>query len=431
MILEYSVKNYTVFKETARLSFVASNYDKSTLEQENIQHVEEKNLRILKTGVIYGANGSGKTKLFESLAFFKKFVLGSSKEGQIGEEIPTKPFQLSEATRNEPSEFEIIFLHNQAIFRYGFEVTRKQVLSEWLFFKPKDREYQIFYRDSVEHTVQMHEKYFKKGSLLHSENMVRDNALMLSVAAQFNDELCSSVVQWFQNELTILFSFNESAYAGYTVRMNEQPLFHQRLMNLMKIADFAILDIQSRKLDSSGISQALSADTTMETVHHMYDHNNTIVGRTVFSLSEDESNGTQKFFSLSGPIIDALEHGKTLVIDEFDARLHPNLVLALYSLFNNPSFNMKGAQLIITVQNTIILQSDLLRKDQIWFVDKDNVESSHLYALSEFKSVLVRKSENFESNYLQGKYGAVPYLNLFKQFGEVASEQEKPWPQEK
>lgn len=195
------------------MSFVASNYDKMTLELENVEHVPQRRLRFLRTAVVYGANASGKTKLFESLAFFRKFVLDSSKESQIGEAIPAKPFLLCEATINEPSEFEIIFFHDQAIFRYGFEATRKQVLSEWLFYKSEGREHQIFYRDTIDHTLQTHAKYFKKGNLLRSENLVRDNALMLSVAAQFNDTLCSSVVQWFQHGVAVLSGLGDYDYA--------------------------------------------------------------------------------------------------------------------------------------------------------------------------------------------------------------------------
>ncbi len=142
MILKYSVTNYKVFKKTAHLSFVASNYDKETQETTHVQHITAKNLRVLKTAVVYGANASGKTKLFESLAFFKRFVLESSKESQQGKLIETQPFLLSETTKDQPSEFEIVFLYKDALYRYGFEVTKEKVLSEWLFFKPKSHEYQ-------------------------------------------------------------------------------------------------------------------------------------------------------------------------------------------------------------------------------------------------------------------------------------------------
>ncbi|HKM06639.1 MAG TPA: AAA family ATPase, partial [Sphaerochaeta sp.] len=117
MILQYSVKNFKVFKETATISFIASNYDKTTREIENVQFIAEKDLRVLRSAVVYGANAAGKTKLFESLAFFKRFIINSSKEGQQGQSIDVQPFLLSEATEHEPSEFEIMFLYNDAIYR--------------------------------------------------------------------------------------------------------------------------------------------------------------------------------------------------------------------------------------------------------------------------------------------------------------------------
>jgi AAA15 family ATPase/GTPase len=448
MILEFSVKNYKVFKETASMSFIASNYDKATREMENVQLVPNKKLRVLKSAVVYGANASGKTKLFESLSFFKRFVLESSKESQQGMSIDIQPFLLCESTKNEPSEFEIVFLYEEAIYRYGFEVTKDKVLTEWLFYKPDSYEYQIFYRDTVANTLETHTKFFKKGNMLHSENMVRDNALMLSVAAQFNDELCSNVLNWFTQGLSILSSLSEKGYKGYTMMKNNQEGFHENLMNLMKFADFSILDIKSKTLDPDEIPEDTPVDlkvfllnkmqkehvkvlTKCETIHQIYDNQNHVVGKTHFSMEDDESQGTQRFFYLAGPILNTLDTGKTLFIDEFDARLHPNLVIKLYSLFNDPLINNKGAQLVITSQNSIFLQSELLRKDQIWFVEKDRFEAAHLYSLAEFKSIQVRKSENFETNYLKGKYGAIPYLNKLNHFNDEACEEEKPWPPER
>lgn len=448
MILEYSVKNYKTFKDLARLSFVASNYDKVTREESNVLNFPGKNLRVLKSAAVYGANASGKTKLFESLAFFRRFVIKSSKEGQLGEPIDIQPFLLSETTRNEPSEFEVVFLYQNAIYRYGFEVTKDKVLSEWLFYKPKSREFQIFYRDTVGNTLEAHPKLFRKGVMLQSENMFRENALMVSVAAQFNDELCSEVIRWFTKELSIVSSIHEVGYKGYTMAMNDKDGFHGRLLNLVKQADFSIMDVRSKALTLESLDENLDLKakeflqnkiqneqtkiyTKCETVHNVYDHLNQVVGETSFTLDKDESHGTQRFFYLAGPILDTLETGKTLFIDEFDARLHPNLMLQLFSLFNDAALNKKGAQLVITTQNSIFLQSEMLRKDQVWFIEKDRFEAAHLYSLSDFKSVKVRKSENFETNYLKGKYGAVPYINDLGKYGVEVCEGEEIWPPEK
>ncbi|MBI9096405.1 MAG: ATP-binding protein [Sphaerochaeta sp.] len=436
------MENYKVFKEKATISFIASNYDKTTRENENIQFIADKNLRVLRSAVVYGANAAGKTKLFESLVFFKRFVINSSKEGQQGQLIDVQPFLLSEATEHEPSEFEIVFLYNGAIYRYGFEVTKDKVLSEWLFYKPKSYEFQVFYRDVVEGTVESHSTYFKKGAMLHKENLVRSNALMLSVAAQFNDTICTDVLNWFMKKCKIISSIREDRYKGYTMRRINQQDCHEKMLHLIKFADFAIQDISSKTFSEEDITDEMSAEMKeflrdkilnekaeiyikSETTHHKYNASNKIIGNTTFSMDEDESHGTQKYFYLSGPILDTLESGGILFVDEFDARLHPNLVLKLFSLFNDQKLNKQGSQLIITSQNSVFLRSELLRKDQLWFVEKDRFEAAHLYSLSDFKAQKVRANENFETNYLKGKYGAIPYLNHLDSYEELVCEKEK------
>lgn len=448
MILQYEVKNYKVFKERATLSFLASNYDKKTCEQENVQNIAEKKLRLLSSMVVYGANAAGKTKLFESLEFFKQFVINSSKESQQGQAINVQPFLLSEATEHESSEFEIIFLSDGAVYRYGIEVTREKVLAEWLYYKPGSHEFQIFYRDTVDGTFESHPKHFKKGAMLHKENMVRPNALMLSVAAQFNDEICSDVLNWFAKKCKIITCINENGYKGYTLSRLHQQDRYTKLMSFLNFAGFTILDIKSKTPSEKDISndlpsvirkvllEAMLSDKAgssgeLVTLHNKYDASNKIIGNTQFSMDRDESQGTQKFFYLSGPVLDTLEGGGVLFIDEFDAGLHPNLVLKLLSLFNNPKLNKHGSQLIITAQDSIFLGSELLRKDQFWFVEKDRFEAAHLYSLAEFKAEKVRVSENYETNYLRGKYGGTPYLGFYDTYEELVCEKEKEWLLEK
>lgn len=448
MILQFEVKNYKVFKETATMSFLASNYDKTTCEQENVQNIAEKKLRVLRSVVVYGANAAGKTKLFESLEFFKQFVINSSKESQQGQSIDVQPFLLSEETEHEPSEFEIFFLSHGAIYRYGIEVTREKVLAEWLYYKPGSYEFQIFYRDTVDETFESHPKYFKKGAMLHKENMVRPNALMLSVAAQFNDKICSDVLNWFVKKCKIITCIKEDGYKGCTMSRLHQQDRYTKLMSFLNHAGFPIRDIKSKTssekdfpndmpseirevLLETMLSDKAGSSGELVTIHNKYDAFNKIVGNTQFSMDGDESHGTQKFFYLSGPILDTLEGGGVLFVDEFDAGLHPNLVLKLLSLFNNPKLNKYGSQLIITAQNSIFLGSALLRKDQFLFIEKDKFEAAHLYSLAEFKAEKVRVSENFEANYLRGKYGATPLVGLLDFYKEMVCEKEKEWPQEK
>lgn len=427
MLLQFSIRNFRTFKDKATLSLIASNYDRETREADNVFESKGFNSRLLKSAVIYGANASGKSRLIEAFAFMRHFVINSSKETQKGESIDVEPFILSAETENEPSEFEIIFLFNDELFRYGFEVTKQVIVSEWLYHKPKTKEVELFFRDGNQFDV--HERNFSKGSAIAKQGLVRDNALFVSVAAQFNERTAISVIDWFKR-LKLLSGLDETGYSGFTLGRTEISAHKIKILELLKAADFGIQDIKLRKLDieklPSGMPKEVKDEILREvkeenaefiadvlTMHKKYDFNKQVVQNVSFSLNDDESSGTKKFFALSGPILDVIENGFTLVVDELDSKLHPNLVCKIVSLFNSNQFNPKNAQLIFNTHDTNLLSSGLFRRDQIWFTSKDKYGEAKLYSLADFKSDEVRKNESFENNYIRGKYGAVPYLGFF------------------
>lgn len=427
MLLQFSIKNFRTFKEKASLSLIASNYDKESREQENILNEESFGLRLLKSAVIYGANASGKSKLLEALVFMRSFVLNSSKESQKGEAIGVKPFLLSTETENEASEFEIVFLHENQLFRYGFEATSENILAEWLYCKPKTKEVELFYREGSEYST--HSRNFKKGSTVVKEGLVRENALLLSVAAQFNEKMAIQVLDWFK-KIRALSGLQEQGYQGFTMNKAQSSEYKHKILALLKAADIGIQDIQMQKLDVDAIPQELPKElrailvkemkeenaeffSDVSTIHRKYDANKQTISLETFSLEHDESSGTRKFFALTGPILDVLENGYILVVDELDSKLHSNLVREIVSLFSSTEFNKKNAQLIFNTQDTNLLSSGLFRRDQIWFTHKNKYGEAKLYSLADFKSDEVRKTESFEDNYIKGKYGAVPFLGFF------------------
>lgn len=427
MLLQFSVKNYRTFKDKATLSLIASNYDKDTREHENIVFNEAFGLRLLKSAVIYGANASGKSKLIEAFAFMRFFVINSSKESQKGETIEVEPFRLSTETENEPSEFEIIFLYQNALYRYGFEATKERIISEWLYHKPKTKEVELFYRE--DNNFNTHERSFTKGKTVVKEGLVRDNALLISVAAQFNEITAINVLDWFK-KLKTLSGLKESSYQGFTMRKTEDPEHKAKILELLKAADLGIQDIELQKLDIDSLPKGLPKElkdkiirevreenkeyvSDVLTMHKKYNADLKAVENISFSLDDDESSGTIKFFALTGPILDVIENGYTLVVDELDSKLHPNLVCKIVSLFNSKEFNKKNAQLIFNTHDTNLLSSGLFRRDQIWFTNKNKYGEAKLYSLADFKSDEVRKTEPFEENYISGKYGAVPFLGFF------------------
>lgn len=406
-----------------------------TRENENVYFHSKLRLRILKSAVVYGANASGKSKLFDAFAFMRDFVVNSSKEGQKGDEIDVPPFRLNSESDNEPSEFEIVFVHEDVLYRYGFEVTRKKVVAEWLYYRPKTKEIELFYRDNAEYDT--HARSFSKGKTVIREGLVRENALLLSVAAQFNDETSINVVDWFKR-LKSLSGLHETDYKGYTRDKAVDPVHKFKILDLLKAADLGISDIKLRELDVDelpknlprGVKEKLLREARKEksqmvtdvlTTHKKFDANGKSIEAVSFSLEDDESSGTRKFFALTGPILDVIENGYTLIVDELDSKLHPNLVRRIVSLFNSKELNPKNAQLIFNTHDTNLLSVGLFRRDQIWFTEKNKIGEAKLYSLADFKSSNVKKNEPFEDNYIKGKYGAVPYLGFFDNLNNILS----------
>lgn len=439
MILQFSITNYRSFKERATLSLVASNYDKDTRESENIIANEKFNLRILKSAVIYGANAGGKSKFIEAMIFMKNFILYSSKDTQKGDPIAVEPFRLNSDSVNQGSEFEIVFKLKNNLYRYGFEVDKKKVIAEWLYNKTKTRENELFYRDFQE--IEFKTKKLSKLETLANESLVRDNALVLSVLAQFNDNLAESFLDWFK-DLKVISGLKEEGYINNTMLLSKNESKKDRILSFMKNADIGIDNFKLKKrtfeeLDFKDDDDSLPKElkdalkglnsyvkrtikeenreifSDVITYHKQYDSEGNFVKPIEFSLQEDESSGTRKFFALIGQIINSIDNGSVLFVDELDSKIHPNLVCKIIAIYNSREFNPNNAQLVFNSHDTNLLGSGLFRRDQVWFVKKDNYAESKLYSLADFKTADVRKNEAFENNYLRGKYGAVPFLGDF------------------
>jgi len=403
MLIQFSVKNFKTFKDKATLSMVASDYVEDTQNAENIIPENEFGLKLLKSAVIYGANASGKTKLLEALNFMKYFIQNNYNVKQ-----DLSPFRLSEETENEPSEFETIFIFNDIMYRYGFELNKEEIVSEWLFYNEANKpETEVFYRDFQK--INIDEKKFHKINLVVKENLVRSDNLLLFVAANFNDDTCISVIDWFY-KLGIISGNNDSYFVEFTVEKLKNFTFKKKILDLLSEADLDIQDIKVKE-NEGGFADIF----TKRKKYNAYKFSPN--GNSVeFSLYRDESAGTQKFFALTGHILEALDKGYILVIDELDSKLHPNLVRAIVSLFNSKEINSKNAQLIFNTHDTNLLNESLFREDQIWFVEKNRYGEAKIYSKADFEpSENIGKSDNLEKNYLDGRYGAIPFLgNLRK-----------------
>ncbi len=405
MLIQFSVKNYKVFREMATLSMIASEYEEYKLESEATTYfVDKMGINLLVSAVIYGANASGKSKFLEALVSMKSFAISSSKEGQKGDSIPVEPFLLHAADRELPSEFEVIFYHNSYQYRYGFEVDQKRVHAEWLYRKSDKAEEEIFYRENQEFTT--HKTKFTRGFLIAKEDIVRDNALMLSVAAQFNDPICRDVLDWFQN-IEVITNIASLDFRSNAIKKIKSSSGKKLFIEYLQKADLGIRDLELMEIKSTGKVDY----SNVLTVRDAFDKDGNISPQ-FFSLQDDESEGTRKFFYLLGPIIDVIERGGILLVDELDAKLHPNLVEKLILHFHSHDNNPNKAQLIFNTHNTNLMQKDIFRRDQIWFAEKNQKGEGKIYSLAEF--MLNQKNDvDYESCYILGKYGAVPCLSDF------------------
>ena len=420
MLIQFSVENFRSFKEESILSMVASSIKEST---QNVFKIS--NLSLLKSAVIFGANASGKTNLIRAMKFMKDFTRSSSKDSQVAEKIKVFPFRLNSETRDKPASFEIIFIYDKIRYRYGFSLNEEKIITEWLFYVPNKKEMRVFTRENQKFDLSRH---FKSEQALVDQNRIRPNALLLSVSAQFNGAMASKIMEGF-NQFNVISAIYSQEYEWFTLRCLKDNRKRKAILNFLKNADMGIEDVNviERKVNFESLPAEIKQHfkekkesltrVDVRTSHKVFDKTGKPKGVVEFDMGNEESDGTQKFFGLSGPILDALLGGKTLVIDELDARLHPRLLRAICDVFNSKEKNPKNAQLIFAAHNTDLLKSNLFRRDQVWFTEKNRYGATGLYSLVEYKEdggKKVRNDASYEKDYLKGRYGAVPVLREFE-----------------
>ncbi len=428
MLLEFTVGNYRSFAEPVVLSMLATKL-RETPELDERAIVQAGNLALLRSAAIYGANASGKSNLLRAMMTMRRLVLASATRLQADDLFPVEPFRFNTQTRAQPSHFQIIFLHNGTRYRYGFEADRHRVLSEWLY-RAEQRERRLFVRESQEFAVSAG---FRREAPLALQRQTRSNALFLSVLAQFNSETAIGLLGWFRSHFRGILGLDDQSYMPFTLqRLEEDSSFRQRVATMMRFADMGILDlsIQTISLDHPDVPEAVrqmairladreqSVDQQpmikrVETAHALFDGQQQ-VDQTFLPL-DAESDGTRKFLALLGPMLDALEHGRVLVIDELEARLHPLLVREVVRWFNDSATNPHNAQLIFVTHDAGLLGECLLRRDQIWFTQKNRYGATELYSLAEMKE---RNDALYLKQYLAGRYGGIPLLHSLRPYVE-------------
>ncbi len=428
MLVEFSFRNYRSFRDTTVLSLEATGLNslKNSL-------IEFNHTKLLPGVAIYGKNGGGKSNVIRAFWLAVQFIKNAQRTQHENSEIPVIPFALNDYSFIQPTQFEFIYIIDKIKYWYGFSATKEKVIEEYLYHAPKGQKALVFKRNGQQFTF-TEEK--AKRTLI--SKAVAKNQLFFSVACTMNDAACSSAMRWFRDD--VYFSRDYTDIPTQLIEYSEDQNMLKAISEYAKAADIGIEDmrfeINSKEIidDSSfpdnipeGIRAALTqfmralSETSNNAEIHLkmgqltakaIHSGKTQAGETrPFELDlSDESDGTRRMMALSPAIESVLKKGGVLLIDEIEGELHPALVNLIVSKFQSKKTNSFGAQIIFTTHNTELMNLELLRKDQLYFVDKKTGEGvSELYSLSEFST---RTTDNIRKGYLIGRYGAVPNIEI-------------------
>lgn len=417
MLIQFSVKNFRSFRDQQTLSLVRGKGDELA-DTHSFEPSISGATPLLRSAAIYGPNASGKSNLLRALLAMRHTVINSAAASQRGETLKVTPFLFDERVGEAPTEFEAVFAVNETRYQYGFSATRERIYEEWLMAFPKGRMQRWFSRafdnEKQDYSWEVGDKLTGQKQLW--QESTRPNALFLSTAVQLNSTQLQPVFDWFRNTLHVVSLDGWSP--AFSMSLCQDDKSKQRVLEFLSAADLGVSDIKITKQEfdprrlpadmPTAIRQSIVDELNGKELLDLKTVHPTAQGGQVELDLDQESDGTQKLFSLAGPWIDTLDHGYVVVVDELHDNLHPHLVKFLVELFHNDRTNPKNAQLIFSTHETSILSQDVFRRDQIWFCEKDDKQASRLFPLTDFSP---RKGlENLERSYLAGRYGALPYF---------------------
>lgn len=440
MLIRFSVENFLSFKDEVEFSMVAGRTQEPQVHEDHILTTEHNDMYLLKTGVIYGANASGKSNLIKAMDFARNLIVKGTRPNR---RIPVTPYLLDSATESKASKFQFEIKCNLRSYIYGFEVDSKQVYSEWLYEIQSNIERMMFERktelDGLT-KVDLGEVLFASENdrefLKSNERRTRLNELFLTKTIEDNFAYFKEIYDWFDKKLRIIFP-NPRFTSVETAYMTETQ-FQQGTRELIKLFDLGIDNVKLKESDfpltsrlKTSILETHREDEQDVTVQfptenmyffvskdnqiraskfmsvHRVQHEDRVVE---FELSQ-ESDGTQRLFELSSVLLGLLsgEQERIYVIDELDRRLHAHMTYNILDVFLTNSAN-KSSQMIVTTHESNLLDLDLLRRDEIWFIEKDVRGASSVYSLEEFAP---RSDMDIRKGYLHGRFGAIPILSSY------------------
>lgn len=417
MLSRIAIENFRSIKNRVEFSFEAT-----TFKEHYNNLVEVHNKKLLKTSVIYGPNASGKSNILMAFSAIDFLVLRSAKFEPKEEIGPYEPYLLDRSTKDQPVKFELDFYIDDILYTLFLEFKKNTITREELVFRPK-RQPSVIYSRIFGNPIAFGEHY--KGDRKSIEKKLLPNQLFLSKAVLDNVEVLIPVFNFFKEKLAsypFFEDFHESRIQQLYARRLADPEdieFNEKFNRIICAFDTGISRVKSEIIDwkkvnlpqdiPESVIERLKDDHMykIKAVHNVYE-NDKIVGETEFD-KDQESRGTQSLFMLAGIILDAFEDSTILVVDEFEKNLHPHITKSLIKLFHNPSVNEKNAQLIFATHDLSQLDSDIFRRDQIWFTEKNERGETDLFSMADISGV--RPNVPYDKWYDSGKFGATPIVN--------------------
>jgi len=426
MLIQFSVENYRSIKGKQTLSLAASKYFKELDANCFEMPAAEQLPQLLRSSVLYGPNASGKSTLINALDFMRDQVIHSAKQSQANEDIDVVAFKLNALTRTQDSEFEATFVEYGVRYQYGFRCNRGRFTEEWLFAYPNGRTQKWFHRvldGQLQEDQYRFSTHFAGGKKRHDwRQQTRSNALFLSTALQLNCEQLNPVLNWFQRRLRIIKA-HQFLDLGFTMRKCRDTQSKQRVLQFMNSTGLSMTDI---RIDTQAFSaEMLPTDMPVglrdeltrkmsgkELMHAKFLHQEADTGKTVEFDHNEESDGTIALFGFAGHWLESLDAERVLFVDELDSSLHPLIVHYLVRLLHH---DKRKTQLVFTTHDTTLLTQKILRRDQVWFMEKDAQNATQIYPLSDYSP---RDNEAVERGYLNGRYGGIPFLKELDFYGQ-------------
>jgi hypothetical protein len=415
MLLRFSAKNYLSIAETDEISLVASNLKGPEC---SLVPIPGTDFSALPSAIIYGSNASGKTNFLKAFSFLRSAILYSHTRGNPEGGVPRIPFILDPALVGQTSSLEAEFVVEGVRLQYGFECDDDAFVAEWLYAYPEGKRRRMFERTGNEVEFGPHFKGAKKILV----DLMRPNSLFISTATQNDHEELSKIASFFRRTR---FSMNVAVAKELINNTFKKDQVDPRTIEFLKSIGTGIIGFRQTEIEIPESVRTITKEFFSIARKHMGDtviiddeHSDRVRDVTIeFSHAgssgepcylglERESSGTRRLVLMMNTVFKALDEGSLVVIDELDASLHTFAATQILELFENPRINRNGAQLVATTHDTNLLSLSRLRRDQIWFCEKDETGASHLFPLSDIKS---RPSDNFEQGYLEGRYGAIPY----------------------